>query len=139
MITERSSGAVLYGVQNGEPRFVLVRAAHYGFPKGHVERGESDEQAALREIREETGVNARLDTGFRREITYLLPGRKNVRKKVVLFIAKYDDGEVPHACSEIKGIAVETFDNAMRLLPHDSLRNVLKDARDYLTGSAPVK
>ena len=134
MVTERSSGAVLYGMLDNEPRFVLVRGAHFGFPKGHVEEGETDEQAAAREIREETGVSAYLDIGFRREISYQLPGKKNVRKNVVLFLAKFIEGEVPKPSSEIKCIAVEPFENAVKLLPHDSLKNVLKEAYDYIRG-----
>ena len=54
----RSAGAALYTVQDGQTRWVLVRekSGSVGLPKGHVEKGETPEQAALREIREETGL-----------------------------------------------------------------------------------
>ena len=55
---EHSSGAVLYTEEQGEIRYILVqeRNGNWGFPKGHIEAGESRRQTALREIREETGL-----------------------------------------------------------------------------------
>lgn len=54
------AGAVAYRLDDSEPRYLLVTAranpAHWIFPKGHVEPGESLEEAALRELREEGGV-----------------------------------------------------------------------------------
>ena len=64
MRTEHSAGAVLYTVVNGEPRYVVVteRSGYASLPKGHLEEGETPAQAALREIREETGITAPLTT-----------------------------------------------------------------------------
>jgi len=56
---DRAVGVIAVHKQpNGEFLFCLVQHAdgHWGFPKGHKESGESDEQAARRELREETGV-----------------------------------------------------------------------------------
>ena len=60
MRTEHSAGAVLYTVVNGAPRYVLVteRSGYASLPKGHLEEGETPARAALREIREETGISA---------------------------------------------------------------------------------
>ena len=52
---------------------LLIRhknGGHWAFPKGHVEKKETEEDTALREIREETGLEVLLDTGFRRAVTY---------------------------------------------------------------------
>ena len=54
---ERSCGAVVYGNINGETMFLLIknkRSAHWGFPKGHVEKVETQQQTAMREVFEET-------------------------------------------------------------------------------------
>ena len=48
----------MYRVVDGEPHYLLICDAHgnWGFPKGHIEKGEGPEAAALREVTEEAGV-----------------------------------------------------------------------------------
>ena len=56
--TEKSCGAVVFTEENGVRRYVLVcgKDRIWGFPKGHVEPGESFTEAVVREVREETGL-----------------------------------------------------------------------------------
>ena len=56
---ETSAGGVVYRRDGGGPLFLLIRDSYqnWGFPKGHVESGERAEDAALREVREETGID----------------------------------------------------------------------------------
>ncbi|HXE61245.1 MAG TPA: NUDIX hydrolase [Gemmatimonadaceae bacterium] len=56
---ETSAGGVVYRMVDGVPLFLLIRDAYqnWGFPKGHVERDEGIESAALREVEEETGLH----------------------------------------------------------------------------------
>ena len=58
MANEHSAGAVVYTVKDGVRHFALVveKNGDCGLPKGHLEKGETERQAALREIREELGV-----------------------------------------------------------------------------------
>lgn len=55
---ETSAGAVVFTETDGIIKFVLVKsvAGVWGFPKGHPEDGESEREAAEREIREETSL-----------------------------------------------------------------------------------
>ncbi|MCR5808795.1 MAG: NUDIX domain-containing protein [Clostridiales bacterium] len=129
---ERSCGAVLYKMIGEKPHFVLVKAAAFGFPKGHVEKGETEEQTAAREVLEETGVRASLDTGFRREVVYKLPKRPGRKKQVVLFLAECDPRHEPHPHCEIKELAIKPFEEALELLKHEALKNVLRDANEYI-------
>jgi len=57
---EHSAGGIVYRLVDGEARFLLIRDSYrnWGFPKGHVKRAEEDDAAALREVREETGLSA---------------------------------------------------------------------------------
>ena len=52
---ERSAGGVVVRVLEGGPHFLLIRDPYrrWGLPKGHLEEGEANEAAALREVREE--------------------------------------------------------------------------------------
>ena len=71
MTEEVSCGAVLYKKEDGlKYLLILDRNGNYGFPKGHVEAGETFKETALREIKEETGVDALLDDGFLYSISY---------------------------------------------------------------------
>ena len=62
MVDERSAGAVIFysETDSAEPEFLLLHytAGHWDFPKGNIEHGEQEIQAAIREIREETGMEA---------------------------------------------------------------------------------
>jgi len=57
---ERSAGGVVYRFDDGQPLYLLIRDSYgnWGFPKGHLERGERSGAAALREVMEETGLRA---------------------------------------------------------------------------------
>lgn len=55
-VVEQSAGGLIISWIDGEQKMLMVRNKQgYVFPKGHIEDGESPEQAALREVREETG------------------------------------------------------------------------------------
>ena len=66
---ERSCGAVVYTERDGQRRYVLVKGGYVGLPKGHMEKGESERETAVREIREETCVSTQIVPGFRRVVT----------------------------------------------------------------------
>ena len=65
-------GAVLFAERDRGRRYVLAaeKAGQCGLPKDRLEPGESERQAALREIWEECGAKAALLPGFRREVSY---------------------------------------------------------------------
>ena len=72
---EKSCGAVVFTCIDGEIKYVLAQSlgGHFGFPKGHVEPGENEEETALREIYEEVNLRPKIIPGFRAVSEYYIP------------------------------------------------------------------
>ena len=82
MEKEKSCGIVVFN----EDKVLIVKhnVGHYGMPKGHVEDGETEFETAIREVKEETNIDAKIIDGFRKVITY--SPRENVLKDVVMIL-----------------------------------------------------
>lgn len=131
---EHSAGAVVYTRQAEGLRFVIAQHldGHHGFPKGHIEGGESEADAALREIREEVGLTPRLIPGFRRVEFYALPGKPNTYKQVVYFLAEYENQTPVPQQTELQAAALLSLPEALAVLEHDSARRILREAYAFL-------
>lgn len=87
MNLEKSCGAVIYRISGEALEFLAIKSkinGHWGFPKGHMEKDETEKETAKREVLEETGLSIIILDEFRAEIEYKLEG--NIIKKVVYFI-----------------------------------------------------
>lgn len=132
---ERSCGAVVFTSDgDGAIRYVIIRSHEglYGFPKGHSERNETEEETALREIREETGLTPRLLPDFRRVDSYPLPKKPGVAKQVVYFIAEYSGQTPVPQESELSGLCLMPYEQAWNALQFASARRILADADRFL-------
>jgi len=95
---ERSAGFLIFHRSGSDVRFLLLNyGRHWDFAKGHVDRGESDLEAAVRELHEETGIrDIKLIADFHQEIVYFFRSAKHglIRKTVVFFLAEVSRTEV---------------------------------------------
>ena len=135
---EYSCGAVVFTRIDGEPHYVLVRAKDqpmgcHGFPKGHMEAGETEEQTALREIYEEVGLRVRLLPGFRAVTEYALPYPPDTRKRVVFFLAEYDGQETTVQESELAAITIAPWPQALELTEFADSKRILTEAHELLS------
>lgn len=131
---EKSCGAVVFTRINGEIRYVLAQnlEGYYGFPKGHMEAGETETETALREIREEVGLRPRLIEGFRTETEHPLPKKPGVMKQIVYFLAEYEDQEIIFQKEELLSAPLVSYEQAMELFVFDNNRRILTEAHAYL-------
>lgn len=141
---ERSAGVVLFradGGVDGNPSrsFLLLDYGRYwDYAKGHVEAGEDDLTAALRELREETGIDDALLVGeFRHDITYFFRDRKKglIRKTVTFFLASTESSNVTLSDEHV-GYAFLPFDEAFARLSYPNAKGILQAAQDHLTRAA---
>ncbi len=87
---EKSCGTVVFRKARGKYAVLLIKNKYtdfWSFPKGHVEAGENEYQTAIRETKEETGIDVKIENGFRMESIYLIGKKKNTEKRVVYFTA----------------------------------------------------
>ncbi|MCR5122677.1 MAG: NUDIX domain-containing protein [Ruminococcus sp.] len=135
MVLEKSCGAIVYTIENGEIKYLLVeeKSGFHSFPKGHTENEESEEETALREIREETDLEVELITDFRVSDQYAPAEKPGVTKQVVYFIAKYS-GQKPCVVrpNEIKALKSLRLEDALKILEHENEREILKQADDHI-------
>jgi 8-oxo-dGTP pyrophosphatase MutT (NUDIX family) len=143
-ITQNAAGIVLFRPLPDGRRYLLVRSALtrrpiWEFPKGGVEEGETDAEAAERELREEAGLalgEYRVRGGFREEERYVFTqgrgeGRSLIVKRVVYFLAQAESERV-EISSEAEEFRWCTFDEAHRLLRFPGKRAVLEKAERTL-------
>lgn len=131
---EKSCGVVTYILINNEIHYLLVRQTNgfLSYPKGHVEGNETEEETALRECLEETGLNVNIKKGFREVINYQIP-EIDVNKDVVLFVGEIDNLDYRRQEKEIDDIQVYKYQEAYNLLEFDNWKSVLKKANEFLT------
>lgn len=90
-LLRKSCGVLPWREMDGKREYLLVFESFskcWSLPKGHMEPGETEEITALRELREETGLTAQLDTSRRATIEY--PISPVGRKQVVFFPGKVE-------------------------------------------------
>ena len=129
---EKSCGAVIF--RKAEDWNVLLirhtKGRHISFPKGHVEPGETESQTAEREIREETGLQVRVDRRFRAENRYNI--RPDTQKLVVIFAAVTDQAEITPQPEEIAEAVWVPLDEADERLTYERDRRIMRDAFNHI-------
>ena len=122
---------------NSEIQYVIIQhlGGHWGFPKGHMEPGESETDTALREIQEEIGIFAKLTDGFRVEDQYLLPNKPGTTKQVVYFLAEYSAQEIQYQREELKTACLLPYEEAVNRLTFEETKCILAKANAFLQHS----
>ena len=140
MITKRnhSVGIILYFNFPRSRKFLLVKQyqGHWGFPKGHIEKGEKLIETALRELKEETGIKKinllRKKILFRDNYSFNSTNAKII-KIVDYFIAESLVNKVKIDNDEIINFKWLTFDKAYDRITFKESKKILKQVNKYIS------
>ena len=76
----------------------------WSLPKGHIETGETPEQAAVREVKEETGIESQIDKSLGVIDFWFMAGGKRIHKTVHHFLFKETGGKIAPQVSEVDDV-----------------------------------
>ena len=124
---ENSCGAIVFNENTEKILLVKMHNGNWGFPKGHIEKNETKEETAIREVLEETNVRIKIIPNFEREIKYI-PNEKTI-KKVTIFMGITQDEEVTIDTFEIEDFKWCTYEEALKLVTYKLQKDVLENAR----------
>jgi 8-oxo-dGTP pyrophosphatase MutT (NUDIX family) len=134
-----SAGGVAFRERGGQIQVALIRVGDEGrwqLPKGIIDRDESPEAAALREVREEAGIDTEL-VGRIDKIEYWYYAKERgervrFHKFVYFYLLRYKSGDVrdhDHEVSEARWVEI---DEAIRMLAFDGEKKLVEQARGML-------
>ena len=135
-----SAGGVAFRYTDSEPEIAIVcmkPKLRWQLPKGIVDEGESPEETAVREVREEAGVET-TRRGLIETIEYWYRSVRNKQpvryhKFVHFYLLEYRGGDVADHDHEVEEARWVPFDEALRMLEFKSEREVVEKARDMLS------
>ena len=119
---EKSCGAII--IDNEKVLVIQQVAGHWGFPKGHVEEGETEVETAKREIKEETNLDVEINENYRYTEKY--SPAEGIEKEVVYFVAKKIGGEIKVQEEEVKNVEWLTYKNAVERLTYKNSKQLLE-------------
>ena len=129
-LVQRSCGVIPWKKTADGLRYLLILQTNgfWSLPKGHMELFETEIQTALRELKEETGLSASLDSTFREMVSYPMSGGKT--KQVVLFPGQVH-GEITLQKTEALRFRWVPAEEAKQLL-HPGFSPVMERLQQYL-------
>lgn len=138
MIQETSAGIVIYRQLNHGREYLLLHypGGHFDFPKGHIEKDESEHEAAYRELQEETAIQKIVwIEGFRHKIHYFYHRNQELMSKdVIFFLARTTQKKVT-VSFEHKGYIWLPYEEALDKITFQTAKDVLKKAENFLKKS----
>lgn len=128
MKREFSAGGIVF---NNKGQVLLTKHSqnkHWSFPKGLIDPGQTPEQAAIREVKEEGGVEAEIvDKVGHNKYVYTLNGEK-IFKVVTYFLMRYKSGHPKDHDWEVSDAGWYEVEDALKQLTFSQDKTLLKKA-----------
>jgi 8-oxo-dGTP pyrophosphatase MutT (NUDIX family) len=134
MKEEVSAGIILIN-ENDKRKFLLLNypSKHWDFVKGKMENGETHQQTALRETKEETGISdVEFIDGFKEEIEYYFRAdNQDIHKKVIFFFGRTKTTDIVLSDEHLDFIWLD-FDNALKKITYNNAKDLLRKSKEFL-------
>ncbi|MFL6239642.1 MAG: NUDIX hydrolase [Actinomycetes bacterium] len=138
VVEETSAGGLVVEGRDGDARAALIGRydrrgrLRWSLPKGHLEAGETAEQAAVREVAEETGIRGRVIAPLGSIDFSFVAEDRRVHKTVHHFLLRAEGGELSHADPEVASVAWVPLDQLAGRLSYDDERRLVHDVPGLL-------
>ena len=137
VVYQNAAGIIVYHLFDKKPKFLLLYRdkGYWNFPKGKIEKDEKTFRAALRELKEETGLTLKdlvFDNYFKICNRYTFSvGEEKIFKIVVFYLARATKKTI-RISDEHNGYGWFSYQDALKLIKHKSLKPVLKKAYETI-------
>ena len=136
--TAYSAGGVIYRISGATVEVALIATGsggRWGLPKGHVQRGETAEAAAEREVAEETGLSGKVQRHLATIEYWFRAGPTRIHKYVDMFLLRYENGELAPQIAEVDDAQWFTLERALGLASFEREREVLTQVFELWRGN----
>lgn len=137
MKKEKSCGVIVFR-KDKKTNSILYLILHYSegywdYPKGHVEKGETEEKTFRRELEEETGITKiSIINRFKEKIEYSFKHKKDlIIKEVIFYLAKTEEEKIKISHEHI-GFKWLKYEDAFQKVTYDNAKNLLQKANAFL-------
>ena len=133
MREEVSAGVILFNELEGKFLLLNYPSKHWDFIKGKMEKGETSHETALRETKEETGINdVEFLDGFEQEIEYYFRAdNQDIHKKVIFFLGKTKTLNIILSDEHLDYMWLD-FRDALMKITYNNAKNLLKKSSEFL-------
>jgi 8-oxo-dGTP pyrophosphatase MutT (NUDIX family) len=128
---EHSSGGAVIAVRNGHPFVAMIATrgrTRWGLPKGAVGKGETSEAAALREVKEETGLDAEIVKPLDTIEYFFRVGDVLIKKRVDFYLMRHTGGVLEPQLSEVDDVEWVPLSESVGRASFDSEKKLLEIA-----------
>lgn len=135
MRNEVSSGIIVFKRSEEKILFLFLkrREGFLDFPKGHVEKGENNSQAATRETFEEAGIRCHIIPGFEQSTKYYFNfNGENIRKDLIMFLGEVEEATEIKISHEHIGYEWLSYDEAISQLKYPNQRELITKAMEFI-------
>lgn len=138
MKQETSAGAVIYYIEeNKRPKFLLLKyPTYWGFAKGWIEQDEKEEEAAIREVKEETGLKKiKIIPGFKHKQKWFFRfNGEPIKKEAVFFLIEVSKEQVGSVkiSEEHEDFKWLSYEEAVKIMKIRDNKEMLEKAYDFV-------